>query len=190
MENTVCYLIGGAARTGKTTMANELAVEHGIKPFCTDSLHVMLTKLVRRQDNPDLFYTHDLSVEQFYEKNNTPQKALEATVKAALASEYGFTVFIERILPSWQVMVIEGTLITPGFVSRLRQKYPDTTFEATFLYDDNLDRIRDRIYTHGLYYRTPYSDNIKPKEVAYVQACNDWYKKEAKRYKMELIHIL
>ena len=57
MEDTICYLIGGAPRTGKTTLAKKLAGENGIKSLSTDSILVMMMKIVRREDYPDLFYT-------------------------------------------------------------------------------------------------------------------------------------
>lgn len=190
MDDAVCYLIGGAPRTGKTTLAEKLANENGIKSLSTDSILVMLTKIVRREDYPNLFYTQGLTVEDFYEKYDTPTKAVEASVKAAYDAERGIIALIEHTLPAWKVIVIEGDIITPGFVKRLQDKYPKTSIRTTILFDDNHERITERIFTKGLWARDkPYSDAIKPKEVEYVKAYNKWFQREAERYGMKVDKI-
>lgn len=190
MENTVCYLIGGAPRTGKTTLANEIAANHGIKPFSTDSILVMMMKIVREEDYPDLFYLKGMSIEEFYEKYNTAQKAVEAGVKSGLDAERGLVALLEHTLPAWKVIVLEGDIITPSFAKRMQQKFPNTTFHTTFLYDDNEQRIRERIFREGLWSRTvPYSDAIKPKEVAYAIEYNEWFLNDAKQYDMKVTKV-
>ena len=184
MENAQCYLIGGAPRTGKTTLAEKLVAKNSIKSLSTDSISVMMTKLVRREDYPNLFYTQGLTVEEFYEKYDTPDKAVNAGVKAGYDTEIGVTALIEHTLPAWKVIVIEGAFITPGFVKRLQEKYPELYIHPTFLFDNNKKRIEERIYSKGLWSHNtkPYSDAIKPREVEYVMAYNEWFRDEAKRY--------
>jgi len=190
MENTVCYLIGGAPRTGKTTLAERLASENGIKPLSTDSISAMMTKLVRREDYPNLFYKQGLTVEEFYEKYDTPAKAVAAGVKAASDTERGVALFIEHVLPAWKVIIIEGVFITPGFVKRLQEKHPKTSIHSTFLFDDDRDRIRERIYTKGLWsHNKLYSDAVKPKEIEYVAAYNEWFRDESKRHGLDITKV-
>jgi len=190
MEDTICYLIGGAPRTGKTTRAEKLASENGIKSLSTDSILVMLTKIVRREDYPNLFYTHGITVEEFYEKYDTPTKAVETSVKASYDAERGITALIEHTLPAWKVIVVEGDIITPGFAKRLQDKYPKTSIRPTFLFDDDNERITERIFTKGLWTRDkPYSDAVKPMEVEYVKAYNEWFRHEAERYGFEIDRV-
>lgn len=190
MEETICYLIGGAPRTGKTTLAKKLASENGIKSLSTDSILVMMMKIVRREDYPNLFYTEGLTVEEFYEKYNTPVSAVEAGVKAGKDAERGIIALIEHTLPSWRVIVIEGDVITPSFAKGLQEKYPKTSIRATFLYDNDSERIKERIYTKGLWTRDkPYSDAVKPMEVEYVKAYNEWFRHEVERYGFEIDQV-
>ena len=182
MENTVCYLIGGAPRTGKTTLAERLARESNMKSLSTDSISVMMTKIVRREDYPNIFYTQGVTVEEFYEKYDTPTKAVEAGLKAGYDTEKGTTALIESLLPTWKAIVIEGVFVTPSFVRQLQKKYPKTAIHPTFLFDNNKQRIRERIYAKGLWsHSRPYSDAVKPKEVEYVVAYNEWFRDEAVR---------
>lgn len=190
MEDVVCYLIGGAPRTGKTTLAEKVALEHGTKSLSTDSILVMMMKMVRQEDYPDLFRTHGHTVESFYQKYDTAKKVAEAEVKAGLDAEKGIVAVLELLLPAWKTVVLEGDMITPGFVVRLKEKFPKTSIQATFLYDDNYERIKERIYTKGLWSRSkPYTDTIKPKEIEFVQAFNEWYLHEAKRYGVEITKV-
>src|SRR5687768_11791320 len=133
MEDTICYLIGGAPRTGKTTLAEALARQNGVKSLSTDSILVMMMKIVRREDYPSLFYTEGFTVEEFYKKYSTPTDAVKASVRAGQDAERGISALIEHTLPSWKVIVIEGDAITPGFVKGLQKKYPKTSIRATFL---------------------------------------------------------
>ncbi len=190
MEDTICYLIGGAPRTGKTTLARQLAAEHHTQPLSTDSLLVMFRKIVRREDHPDLFFIQGMTVEEFYEKYDTPQKALEASLKAGRDAEGSLTALLEYIIPSWKVVVMEGDVITPEYAQRMREKFPKTAFHVTFLYDEDGEYIQERVFREGLWSRTvPYTDAVKPKEIAYAKAYNQWFYDEARRYGMEIKKI-
>lgn len=115
---------------------------------------------------------------------------MEASVRAGHDAERGITALIEHTLPKWRVIVVEGDIITPGFVKRLQNKHPNTSIRATFLFDDNSERIAERIYSKGLWRRDkPYSDEIKPKEVAYVKAYNEWFQREARQYGVKIDQI-
>lgn len=191
MENAQCYLIGGAPRTGKTTLAERIAAEHGVKSLPTDSISAIMTKLVRREDYPNLFYKQGLTVEAFYEKYDTPAKEVEAGVKAGYDTEVATTVIIEHTLPAWKVIVVEGAFITPSFVRRFQEKYPKLIIHPTFLFDDNKGRIKERIYTKGLWGHnsTPYPDAIKLKEIEYVVAYNEWFLNEIERYGFDITKV-
>jgi len=146
-------------------------------------------KIVREEDYPDLFYLKGLTVEEFYEKYDTPRKTVEAGVKSGLAAERGLIALLEHTLPAWKVIVLEGDVIT-SFAKRMQQKFPDTTFHTTFLYDNDEQRIRERIFREGLWSRTvPYSDNVKPKEVAYTVEYNKWFLNDAKQCGIEITNV-
>ncbi|HET9411649.1 MAG TPA: hypothetical protein VFO38_02275 [Candidatus Saccharimonadales bacterium] len=191
MENAQCYLVGGAPRTGKTTLAERIATKHGVKSLSTDSISVIMTKLVRRKDYPNLFYKQGLTVEEFYKKYDTPAKEVAAGVKAGYDTEVATTAIIEHTLPAWKVIVVEGAFITPGFVRRFQEKYPKLTIHPTFLFDDNKGRIKELIYAKGLWGHNakPYPDAIKLKEIEYVVAYNEWFLNEIERYGFDITKV-
>lgn len=91
---------------------------------------------------------------------------------------------------SWKTEVLEGDVVTPAFAERMKKKFPDTTFHIIFLYDATGESIRERVFREGLWSRTiPYSDAVKPKEVAYAMAYNEWLLREANHYGMEIKKI-
>lgn len=187
MEDAVCYLIGGAPRTGKTTLGEKIAKMNDIKSLSTDAISVMMAEIVSRKDYPNLFYREDLNVGEFYEKYDTPAKAVEAGVKAGQDTEKAVLALIKYILPTWKVIVIEGVFITPGFVRQLQHSFPKLSIDATFLFDDDKERIKKRVYAKRN--AQPYSDAVKLKEVEYIAAYNEWFRKEADRYEFDITEI-
>lgn len=81
----------------------------------------MFMKIVRPEDHPDLFFIQGMTVEDFYEKYDTPEKALEASIKAGVDAERALSAVLEYTIPSWKIVVLEGDVITPAFAARMRE---------------------------------------------------------------------
>ncbi len=62
--------------------------------------------------------------------------------------------------------------------------------KALFLIDEDKDRIRNTIFTRGLWDEADkYPNDVKEKEVEWVFAFNDYIKEEAKKYNFPVVSI-
>lgn len=183
MQNYI--LIGGAPLTGKSTIAKNFTNHIQIS---TDEIRSLLYNLLKPEDNPDLFYDFGLSAEEFYDKYKTAAEVFEKEMKQAEATQEGVRALIKAEF-SWESICIEGIAITPKFVEEL-SKNKKINVRGIFLYDDNKDRIRKRLFKRGLYDDAEnYSDLIKEIELEWVIFYNQFYKHQAEKYKMELYSI-
>lgn len=189
LNKTTCYLIGGAPRTGKTTFAREIAQKHRVKPISTDTIAGIVMDTAGKEKYPYLYYVREhTDVESFYRQYDTPQKVLEIALKAAAQLEEPIIVFLKRFLSDWGTVVLEGAAVTPVLVLRLQDAFPETIFHTIFMHDKSGEHIEENIYAKGLWRRDEhYSDEVKPKEIAYAQAYNEWVKREAEQHGMEVL---
>ena len=184
-----CYLIGGAPLSGKTTLSNLWAAKHQATQLSTDSIREWMKRLTRLEDYPRLFYDYQLDVEDFYRQYDTAQKVMQGEIDQGNDVEKGIEALLKCEL-TIERLIIEGIAITPEFAVRIQQDLPNIQFEATFLFDDDVERIKKRIYERGLWGpRDSYPDYIKDKEVDWVVLYNDFYRNEAHKHKFPLLHI-
>lgn len=184
-----CYLIGGAPLSGKTTLSNLWAAKHQATQISTDSIREWMWRLTRAEDYPRLFARRGMEVEEFFRTYNDPKDVMQGQVEQGKDVEKGIEAFLGCDL-TIERLVIEGIAVTPEFALRLQKDRPDIQFEATFLFDDNVERISKRIHERGLWGpKDTYPDYIKDKEVDWVVAYNKFYEAEAKKHNCTLLHI-
>lgn len=183
MQNYI--LIGGAPLTGKSTIAKNFKNHAQIS---TDEIRSLMHNLLKPEDNEDLFYGHGLNAVDFYNKYKTAEEVFAKETKQAEATQEGVRALIKSEF-SWKNICIEGIAITPKFVNEL-SKNKEINIRGMFLYDDNKDRIRERLFKRGLYDDAEtYPDHLKEIELEWVILYNQFYKEEAEKYKMELYSI-
>lgn len=189
LNKTTCYLIGGAPRTGKTTYSIELARRHHTKSISTDAIAGIVMDIASKEQYPYLYYAREhADAESFYHQYDTPQKALEISLKAAVQLEEPIIVFLRRLLPDWETVILEGAAVTPALVLRLQDNFPEVIFDPIFMHDKTGGHIEENIYAKGLWRRHEhYSDEVKPKEIAYAHAYNEWIKREAESHGMKVL---
>lgn len=179
------FLIGGAPLTGKTTIIKKL---QGYTTISSDEIRSWLKNILKPEQYPDLFYDEDLNAIEFYEKYKTAEAVFKLEQKQALCTQLGVDALIKADF-SWDKVAIEGHAITPQYVSKLKSSR-SITYRSLFLFDTNIDRIRQRIWARGLYdYPDNYPDSIKEIEVEWVMMYNDYFKTEAEKYGFELLSV-
>ena len=189
MKLKKCFLVGGAPLAGKTTYAQLLAAQHQAVNLSTDNIRSLMQELVDPKVSQDLFYASDMSAEDFYRKYDTAQKVVDGEVAEGRVVEKGVEALLKSSFP-WERVVIEGIAISPDFIKRLPAIFPDVEFESVILFDDNKDRIEERIRGRGLWGpKDSYPDYIKPLEVEWVILYNEHFKKQASEHGIKLTHL-
>ena len=188
IENKI-ILIGGSPTVGKSYVARKLAEDLKLPWISTDTVREQMRKIVRKEDYPALFFhsgaTSDMAVEFLTHKSaedivrhqNGESLEVWKGVKALIETDY-----------VWQSFIIEGVAILPQQVHEIM--LINKKVKSLFLIDENKERVRDIIFTRGLWDDADkYPDSVKEKEVEWVFAFNDWIKDEAGKYNLPVINI-
>lgn len=182
-------LIGGSPTVGKSYTARKLAESLKLPWISTDTIRAQMRELVKKKDYSALFSHSDVPPETAVEflSNNTPTQIVEHQNKESEEVWKGVKALIETDYV-WGSFIIEGIAILPYLVSSLSIK--DKEIKIVFLIDENLSRVRQTIFTRGLWDDADkYPDSVKEKEVEWVSAFNEYIKKEAKKYKLPVVKI-
>ncbi len=188
METSKIILIGGAPAIGKTFLTKKLSRLLNIPYTSTDEIRDKLRKKITDPTiHPELFMFErsDLPYIAKY-LNNTPaneifndiNKENEIVWKSVLnfISEGGLGTSY----------IIEGMAITPKNVHDLIKT--NDKIKPLFLIETNPNRIREIIYTRGLWDSAyKYPDNLKEKELDWVLLFNNWIESECNKYNFPVI---
>lgn len=88
----------------------------------------------------------------------------------------------------WGDFIIEGVAILPHLVKNLSVE--NKTIKTVFLMENNIERVRKTIFTRGLWDDADkYPDDVKEKEVEWVNEFNSYIIKESKKYGFPVVKI-
>ena len=182
-------LIGGSPTAGKSYLARKISEELKLPWISTDTIREQMRLIVRKNDYPALFQhskaTSKLAIEflthnsskEIVKHQNRESQAVWKGVKALIETDY-----------VWKSFIVEGIAILPKLVFNLVKK--NKNIKAVFLIDEDISRVRKTIFTRGLWDEpSKYPDGVKEKEVELVVAFNDFIKKEAKKYKLQVVSV-
>lgn len=182
-------LIGGAPTVGKSYVARKLAEELKLPWISTDTIRDQMRQLVRPEDYPVLFDhagTSNISPEE-YLSTHSAEYIVNHQNQESEAVWKGVTAIVETDYV-WESFIVEGVAILPAKADELMRQ--DDTVKTVLLYDDNKNRIRDVIFTRGLWDDADkYPDSVKEKEVEWVLSFNHWINTEAKKYNIPLVKV-
>lgn len=188
MSLQVCYLIGGAPLTGKSTLSDLWAQQHQATQLSTDSIRAWMKRITRPEDYPYLFASSTAGPIEFYEEYDTAQKVLDQQVNEGTDVLKGIEAFLQCALTMKQ-LILEGIAITPDSANYLIANFPHIKFEVSFLFDDDVARIKNRIHERGLWGpKGSYPQHLEEKEVEWVVLYNQYYKLAAQKHGFKLIH--
>ncbi len=181
-------LIGGAPVSGKTTLSKDLAKHDGAVELSSDSIRSWMKQLVSNKDYPGLFYSDDMSAEEFYQKYDSPEAVVEGEINEGRQVEKGILSFLKSSI-MWDHLIMEGIAITPEFMEKIKLMYPEQEVNCIVLVDESKERIRSRISSRGLWGPLDtYPSKLIPTEVEWVVLYNQWFLKQAKKYGIEVQH--
>jgi 2-phosphoglycerate kinase len=122
------YLIGGAPRCGKTTIAQKLSKELGISWIPADAIESMVARYILKGDLPRLFPKSimrkktKLSNDLMYGKYSV-KEITDAYIKQSRASWKAVKVLTECALHEHHDFIIEGHQIHPQLIFQLKKEF-------------------------------------------------------------------
>jgi 2-phosphoglycerate kinase len=182
-------LIGGAPTSGKSYTARVIAEDLKLPWISTDTIREQMRGIVRKDDYPNLFIFNDSDPKQAVEylSEATTNKIVDDQNKESGDVWKGLKALIENDYV-WDDFVVEGVAILPSFIPQLSDNNIIIPF---FLTDNNKRRIRETIFTRGLWNEaSKYPDSVKEKEVEWVLAFDQWIRKESKKYGYKTFDII
>jgi len=183
--NTI-YLIGGAPATGKSTLSQDLAKKQNIPFISSDLIRGWMKGLVSKKNFPELFNFSKLSAEKYWRTRSSIE-----TIRHEQARDKCVFKGIKKFIKEngrdwkeegeyWKSFIIEGISLHPKFIKNIKTKYK---IKPVFLIDLDKERIREIVYTRGLWGNAKtYANWVKEKEIDYLIKTNEYYLKEAKKY--------
>ncbi len=141
------YLIGGTPRSGKTTIAKELAKRLNIPWISTDSIESIIIEYVNNEKFKDQFpknvmrkLTHDSNDEMY--STYEPEEIVEAYIQQGKTLEKGIATFLKRESIHHQNYILEGHHIHSDLVTTLKNEF---NIKAVFIGRENEDETLDAI---------------------------------------------
>ncbi|MFA5030337.1 MAG: hypothetical protein WC495_01990 [Patescibacteria group bacterium] len=174
-------LIGGAPRSGKSRVAQQLAAEWGVPQISTDTLRKQFREQyeAERESYPWLYSTEGMTAEEFW-STRTPQKVMELEIEQGRE----LWPFLIQVIKSGDYGIIEGVSLLPELIWQTFGEH----IRAVFLIDSNADRVGQIIQREGLWGDADtYSDKVKKRELEWVMLHNKWFRQQAKKYSYLLI---
>lgn len=183
-------LIGGSPTAGKSYTARKLAEELKLPWISTDLIREQMRWIVKKEEYTELFHHSDDSPDRAVEflTHNTAEQIVEHQNRESGDVWRGVVGIVEGDYV-WGDFIVEGVAIIPELVASQKWK-TRTDIKTLFLVDEDEDRVRNTIFTRGLWGEaSKYPDSVKEKEIEWVFAFNKYIKEEAARYNFPVISV-
>jgi 2-phosphoglycerate kinase len=192
-EQRTIYFIGGAPRTGKSTVALKFISKNPIVAASTDSIRAVAKNLLNSEVNPELHRVGrgSLSFEEEFKKIlANPQKNLESQIKESQQVWKSVLKFIFSQFEYGQDMLIEGVAILPEEIAKLKLN-SKLNIKAIFLIGDenNTEEIIKHATQNPHDWLHKYNKNQLTAFCELNQYSHNYYKSEAQKYGFKVIKI-
>lgn len=155
-ERTI--LIGGAPTAGKSFVAAQLSRELGIPWISTDQIREIMRATVPPAEYPALFKHQGMSGEEFL-TTYAAEEIVQSEIDQAEETWRGIVTLVKEPYP-WKSLIVEGVAVLPHLV--VQDFKNNEKVRAVFLVDADADRIKDVVFTRGLWDDAKtYSDSVK-----------------------------
>jgi 2-phosphoglycerate kinase len=188
------YLIGGAPKCGKTTLAKKISKSFGIPWVSTDTLQNVIKPYMHENDFPIKFpadYQRSENNDEKYSKFSI-NEIIEAYKQQAKTVYQAIEMFAVCEIADGNDFIIEGYHIEPELVQELNIKYPDKA-KSIFLVKSDKNK-----FVCDIKQSTTPNDWIiarTGKEETYQKIANmiceysDFFEKEAKKYSFKVLNM-
>jgi 2-phosphoglycerate kinase len=182
-------LIGGVPTAGKSTLAKLLSKHLGIPWISTDQIGDIMTSVASKRKMPKLFSPEGKTPAEKYFKKFTSEQIVQFK--------------FEQSEPVWEVVkkminndtnwsdgfIIEGVSLLPHLIAT--DSEIDKNVKIIFLVDENVESIREVLFTRGLWDHPgeKYSDEAKEKELDWVLLFSQKIKADAVKYNLPWVQV-
>lgn len=184
------YLIGGAPRVGKSTLAHLLTQQQSLQLASTDAIRTQLRRTTPQSTEPDLYYLDSLNANEAnmarLMREHTGDIIAAANRESAIVWRTTES-FIQTNLKTRRSLVIEGVAILPHQVATL-----PGNIQAVFLGNQSSDHARVIAeYAHG--HPDSWLGGLKPQTIEafahFVRATSANIEQEAHAYNQIYIEM-
>ncbi len=183
------YFIGGAPRSGKTTVIQELIRRKPMLAASTDAVRSVAKSLVAPESNQRL---HKVargkfgSPEHLTAMVDNPEAVLQHELGEAEETWKSVLDFISYYQKDGKDVAIEGVAILPDKLRAVSFEY-EAVFITTLV--DQTDTILDHARTHQEDWVNKYDEATIRAYAAFNLLCNKYYANEAKKHGMTVIDV-
>jgi len=168
------YLIGGAPRTGKSTIAKQFAE-------FIDGRFVSTDELESPSQEPSVFFSDDAT------KNIlTPKERLESVINEASQIINDIDGIISTAISNNEVIVIEGVHLFPKYVAGLIKKFGEKNLKAIFIGSSDIELMLQGMNQNTSPNNWPedFSGEEKRQIALFTKEFSDYIRAESKKYNL------
>lgn len=191
------YLIGGAPRSGKTTLAKKLSDKLHIPWISIDTLETVISKYVSKKDYTSSFpknilreqtkQSNDLMYSQYTDKEIT-----RAYIRQARTSWPAIEAFVASEIRNNNNFILEGHQLHPKIVSTLLKKYKNK-IRAVFLGRGEAKIIISSATSFSTkndwFTKKTKNKDIYPYIAQMIITYSNFFQSEAKKYKQKYFNV-
>jgi 2-phosphoglycerate kinase len=158
-------LMGGMPTAGKSTLAEGLSKHLNLPWISTDQIGIMMRAVGTRETHPTLFtwedydgfrYLSDYTADEIADNEFALSDAVWLGVRKLIKEDYDWA----------DGFIVEGDVILPRLVA---QDFSDAiNVKAVFIGDQDIERVRNVVFTRNFAGAGGYPDDVKEKEVEWV----------------------
>jgi len=192
------YLIGGAPRCGKTTIAKYLSKRLGIAWISSDTLEAIAMGYATAKDFPKRFPKTIMrkktkrSNDLMYNKYSPKQIAGAYLIQSQVVWK-GIEMLVEAELVENRSYIIEGYHIHPQLVLNLQKKYGKRNFKSVFLTKTDVDNIvtssEKYTYKNDWFMKRTKEKEIYKKIAEMVSELSRYFLREGKKHGLKVFNM-
>lgn len=177
------YLIGGAPRTGKTRLTQEVLLLKPMHTISTDAVRRMLRHSIPKQHLPaELFWSH----EKFVEREDYTMLLKHQNAESDALWPYLIELMKSYVEDGYDLLV-EGVAVLPSLVNKLDLPHKavmvgnSTPGHAKILEQQAMQNSHDWLHNYSLDQINAYA--------RFFSGMSDWFEKESRKYQVPYFEI-